>query len=100
MYTTDVYYYEMATGRTFGDLGWLAENLETETLADAILNARIGAPELEAERGDYADGIVAVYEIRRNGSAMVSRTLAYCTRADGEKYGIRADEYLLASRAD
>ena len=100
MYTTDVYYYEMATGRTFGDLGWLAEDLETESLADAILNARIGAPELEAERGDYADGIVAVYEIRRNGSAMVSRTLAYCTKEDAEKYGIRADEYLLACRTD
>lgn len=97
MYTTDVYYYHIADGRTTGDLGWWPEETETETLADSIDNLTAGAPELDAESGDYAKGIIAVYEIKRggrNGKTVV--TLAYCTKEEATTYGIKADIFLLS----
>lgn len=93
MYTTDATYYNTLTGGTFGDLGWDCEE-GVESLSEAIENAIFSAPELDAETGYLAAGIIAIYSILDESGEVVCR-LAYAKKERGEGVPVHVDKWLL-----
>ena len=95
MYKTDLDYFDIERGISFGDMEWTFDEYDataTDNLEEAKQNVRDGADWIASEVDDIV--IFTIYE-ESDGKKTPVYVMANCTKSAGIKYGIKADEYLI-----